>query len=122
MPSLAKLHEQALSKYSSVKRHLDTHKETLQTGVMRLVGAAEAAAGGGVAAAFDHYFGDGTGAPAMVGPVPLVAATALAGTAVAILAGKDEYGVHLANFFSGMGAASAYAETMTVLKALPAAA
>jgi hypothetical protein len=121
--NLARLHEQALSKYASVKGRLDRHREHIATGVMRLVGTAEAAAGGATAAAIDYYM---NGQPkagvssAMVGPVPVVAASALVGTGVAILAGKEEWAGHLANFSAGLGAASAYAETLQFLQAMPA--
>lgn len=120
MTSLAKLHEQALSKYQSVKNRLDSHKETISTGVMRLVATAEAATGGAAAAAIDHYLG-ANGAAAMVGPVPVVAAAALGGTALAIMGGKEEWASHVANFASGLGAASAYVETMSFLNGMAAA-
>jgi hypothetical protein len=121
MTSLATLHEQALSKYQSVKNRLDSHKEAISTGVMRLVSAAESAAGGAAAAAIDYYLGGSPTsglATAMVGPVPAVAVAALAGSALAILGGRDEWTGHVAAFANGLGAASAYSETLQFLQGM----
>ena len=106
--NLAKLHSEAIAKYRNVRNRLDSHKQTI---------------GGAAAAAIDHYLGDKTQVlpEAMVGPVPVVMASAFAGTLLSIVWQKEEWSTHLAGLSNGLGAAAAYAEGLRFLKAHEAA-
>lgn len=123
MASLAKLHEQALSKYKSVAGRLERHKAVIGTTTDRVVATLETAAGGAAAAAIDHYMGGGGELPeAMVGPVPVVLASALACTVASIAFQRDSFSKDLANFGNGLAAAGSYAEGLRFLKSMPATA
>ena len=117
--NLAKLHEQAINKYKNVRGKLDAHKEVIGETVNRGLAAVESALGGGAAAAIDFYMGTKTDAipEAMIGPVPVVMASAFGLTVISIVMQKEEWSRHLAGFANGLGAASTYAEGLRFLKA-----
>jgi hypothetical protein len=121
--NLAKLHSEAIAKYRNVRNRLDSHKQTIGGAVTRPMTAIESGVGGAAAAAIDHYLGDKTQVlpEAMVGPVPVVMASAFAGTLLSIVWQKEEWSTHLAGLSNGLGAAAAYAEGLRFLKAHEAA-
>jgi hypothetical protein len=124
--SIERLHAEAMRRVGSARSALARHKETIGTTVERVVTAIEATAGGGAAAALDFYLkpaGDLSALPeAVIGPVPVVAAAALALTAGSILFQKEPFSAHLAGFGNGMAGAASYAEGLRFLAAHESAA
>lgn len=122
--SIEKMHRDLAAKFQHVRGRLIAHKQIVGTTVDRALTAVEGGIGGGLAASVDWYMGDQSQAipEAMVGPVPVVAAAALAGTAIAILMQKEAWSAHIAGVSNGLGAAAAYGETLRFLRSHEAAA